>query len=118
MDITQAGAPAGAFGTDTIIVRDAGQDVKLALYNYDEDTKQVTYNYGYPVFQLGRIYNFKIKAYEPYVNYDVNKENGKLYKDMLRDSSSRTRCVLTRRVRATPSGGLVFPASPSPSPAA
>ena len=86
MDITQAGAPAGAFGTDTIIVRDAGQDVKLALYNYDEDTKQVTYNYGYPVFQLGRIYNFKIKAYEPYVNYDVNKENGKLYKDMLRDS--------------------------------
>ena len=84
MDITQAGAPAGAFGTDTIVVRDAGQDVKLAIYNYDEDTKQVTYNYGYPVFQMGRTYNFKIKAYEPYTNNDSGKP--KLYKDMLRDS--------------------------------
>ena len=84
MDITQNGAPAGAFGTDTIVVRDAGQDVKLALYDYDEDTRQVTYNYGYPVFQMGRLYTFKVKAYEPYTNNDSGKP--KLYKDMLRDS--------------------------------
>ncbi len=84
MDITQNGAPAGAFGTDTIVVRDAGQDVKLALYDYDEDTRQVTYNYSYPVFQMGRLYTFKVKAYEPYTNNDSGKP--KLYKDMLRDS--------------------------------
>ena len=84
MDITQAGAPAGAFGTDTIVVRDAGQDVKLALYDYDEDTRTVTYNYGYPVFQMGRLYTFKIKAYEPYTNKDGTTP--KIYKDMLRDS--------------------------------
>ena len=85
LDITQEGAPEGAFGTDTLVVRDAGQDLKLALYDYDEATKKVTYNYGYPLFQTGRTYNFKIKAYEPYVNYDVDKE-GKVYKDLLRDS--------------------------------
>lgn len=86
MDIRQVGAPAGAFGTDTITVRDAGQDIKLPLYTYDEATGKVTYNYGYPIFQTGRTYNFKIKAYEPYVNYDKYKDNGKLYKDALCDS--------------------------------
>ena len=85
MDITQVGVPGGAFGTDTITVRDAGQDIKLAIYDYDEDTRKVTYNYGYPVFQMGRTYNFKIKAYEPYINYDTSTA-GKLYKDVLRDS--------------------------------
>ena len=85
IDIKQMGAPEGVFGVDTVTVRDAGKDVKLAIYNYDKTTKKVTYNYGYPVFQMGRTYNFKVKAYEPYTNYDTDKK-GKLYKDVLRDS--------------------------------
>ncbi len=85
MDITQKGAPAGAFGTDTITVRDAGQDIKLAIYDYDEQTRKVTYNYGYPIFQMGRAYEFNVKCYEPYANYDKDPK-GVVYKDLLRDS--------------------------------
>ena len=65
IDITQAGMPAGVFGTDTITVRDAAEDIKLPIYDYNETTGKVTYNYRYPIFQLGRSYNFKVRAYEP-----------------------------------------------------
>ncbi|MBR6432042.1 MAG: hypothetical protein IKS64_04245, partial [Muribaculaceae bacterium] len=85
MDISQIGAPVGAFGTDTIAVREAGEDIKLPIYSRDEQTGEVTYNYGYPIFQSGRTYEFKVKAYEPYTNYDQSA-TGHLYKDMLRDS--------------------------------
>ena len=85
IDITQMGLPAGAFGTDTITVRDAGEDIKLPIYSYNEDTHEVTYNFGYPIFQLGRKYTFKVRAYEPYRNYDKS-DAGELYTDMLRDS--------------------------------
>ncbi len=85
IDITQQGAPAGAFGTDTIVVRDAGKDVKLPIYSYDETTGKVTYNYGYPIFQMSREYSFNIHAYEPYVNYDTDKA-GRRYEDALADS--------------------------------
>ncbi len=84
MDITQAGAPVGAFGTDTIVVTEKNKEIKLPIYDVNEATGEVKYNYGYPIFQMGRTYNFKIKAYEPYMNYDDGK--GKLYKDVLRDS--------------------------------
>ena len=85
IDITQMGLPAGAFGTDTIAVRDAGVDYRLPIFTYDEATQQATYIYGYPIFQMGRSYDFKVRAYEPYLNYDKSA-TGKLYKDMLRDS--------------------------------
>lgn len=85
IDITQMGLPAGAFGTDTITVRDAGEDINLPIYSYNENTHEVTYNYGYPIFQLGRSYTFKVRAYEPYRNYDKSA-TGELYTDMLRDS--------------------------------
>lgn len=85
IDITQMGLPAGAFGTDTITVKEAGVEYRLPIFNYDEATQQVTYNYGFPIFQLGRSYDFKVRAYEPYTNYDKST-TGKLYKDMLRDS--------------------------------
>ena len=85
IDITQMGMPPGAFGTDTLTVTDVGEEIKLPIYNYNESTGEVTYNYGYPIFQLGRTYDFKIMAYEPYMNYDKIAA-GKLRKDMLRDS--------------------------------
>ena len=85
IDITQMGMPPGAFGTDTLTVTDMGEEIKLPIYNYNESTGEVTYNYGYPIFQLGRTYDFKIMAYEPYMNYDKIAA-GKLRKDMLRDS--------------------------------
>ena len=85
IDITQMGLPAGAFGTDTITVKEGGVDYKLPIFNYDEATQAVSYTYGYPIFQLGRSYDFKVRAYEPYMNYDQSTA-GKLYKDMLRDS--------------------------------
>ena len=85
MEINQMGAPMGAFGTDTITVTDAGQQMNFPIYNYDEANHQVTYNYNYPIFESRRTYEFKVKAYEPYMNYDKSPE-GKLYKDLLRDS--------------------------------
>ena len=85
MDISQVGAPAGAFGTDTIAVKEAGEDILLPIYSHDEQTGEVTYNYGYPIFQSGRTYVFKVRAYEPYTNYDQSA-TGRLYRDMLRDS--------------------------------
>ena len=85
IDITQMGLPPGAFGTDTLTVTDMGEEIKLPIYNYNESTGEVTYNYGYPIFQLGRTYDFKILAYEPYMNYDKIAA-GRLRKDMLRDS--------------------------------
>ncbi len=85
MDINQVGAPKGAFGMDSITVRDAGQDIRLPIYEYNDDTKQVTYNYGYPIFQMGRTYKFKVTAYEPYINYDTDTQ-GVYYRDLLRDS--------------------------------
>ncbi len=84
MDITQQGLPAGVFGVDSITVRDSGKDLKLPLFTYDETTKKATYNYKYPIFQMGRTYKFKVKAYEPYTNNDTGTP--KVYKDMLRDS--------------------------------
>ena len=85
MDITQMGAPLGAFGTDTILVHEAHQDIKLPAYSYDEETHSATYNYGYPVFEKGRTYEFKVRAYEPYLNYDASA-TGRRYEDLLCDS--------------------------------
>ena len=85
MDITQLGLPKGAFGTDTIVVTEGQEELKLPIFFYDETSGKVTYTYKYPIFQRGRTYEFKIRAYEPYTNYDKVK-TGKLYEDMLRDS--------------------------------
>ena len=84
LDITQLGMPIGAFGTDTIVVKDQQTDVKLPIFSYDEETRKVDYFFKYPIFQKGRNYEFKVRAYEPYVNYD--NETPRHYNDMLRDS--------------------------------
>ena len=43
---------------------------KIELYSVDPETKQVKYNYDYPIFtQLGT-YRFHIKEYEEYINKD------------------------------------------------
>ncbi len=86
MEINQIGAKPGAFGTDTLTVQDVNyEEHQLPVYNYDESTNTVSYNYGYPIFEQGRTYEFKVKAYEPYTNYDHDSK-GRLYKDVLRDS--------------------------------
>ena len=43
---------------------------KIELYSVDPETKQVKYNYNYPIFtQLGT-YRFHIREYEEYINKD------------------------------------------------
>ena len=83
-DVTQVGAIAGAFGTDTVMLGD-DKDIPLPLYSVNESTGAVTYNYGYPMFQQHREYDFKIKVYEPYTNYDTGPE-GVLTRAALADS--------------------------------
>ena len=82
-DVKQTGAPSGAFGTDTLMLG-KNEDIAVPLYSVNENTGNVTYNYSYPVFQQRREYNFRIKVYEPYTNYDTGP--GVLYKAALSDS--------------------------------
>ncbi len=83
-DVKQVGAPAGAFGTD-ILMLGKDEDIEVPLYSVNWDTGDVTYNYNYPVFRQGLEYKFKIKVYEPYTNYDTGP-SGVLYKAALSDS--------------------------------
>lgn len=83
-EVMQTGAPAGAFGTDTIFMGD-NHEIALPLYTVDEQTGAVNYTYGYPIFQQHREYEYKIKLYEPYVNYDRDPQ-GRVYQDFLADS--------------------------------
>ena len=83
-DVKQVGASAGAFGSDVVMLGD-DEDIEVPLYTVNESTGNVNYNYNYPVFLQGREYNFKIKVYEPYTNYDTGP-SGVLYKAALSDS--------------------------------
>ena len=83
-DVIQVGAPAGAFGTDTVMVGD-NEDIPIALYTVNDQTGAVNYTFNQPVFQQRREYNFKIKVYEPYTNYD-SRPQGVLTKAALSDS--------------------------------
>lgn len=83
-DVSQVGAPTGAFGTDTVMLGD-DMDIPLPLYTVNENTGDVTYRYDYPMFQQRREYRFKIKVYEPYTNYDTGPA-GVLTRAALADS--------------------------------
>ncbi len=84
IDITQVGAAAGAFGTDTLTVSDNNNELKLPVYEVDQSTGAVTYKYKYPIFEQSRTYEFKVTAYEPYTNNDSSTP--KLFRDALADS--------------------------------
>ena len=86
MDITQQGAPAGAFGTDTIVVRDAGKDVKLPIYSYDEDDRQGDLQLRLPHLPDGTQYTTSRSMPTSPTTTTTDKRKPKLYKDMLRDS--------------------------------
>ena len=83
-DVRQIGAAAGAFGTDTVMLG-VNEDIALPMYTVNENTGDVNYAYNHPVFQQRREYNFKIKVYEPYTNYDSDPR-GLLYRAALSDS--------------------------------
>ena len=85
IEITQQGAPVGAFGEEVIKGNDQDKEVELPVYTVNEATGAVTYNYDFPIFMQRKLYKFNVKAYEPYTNYDV-VSTGKLYQDALRDS--------------------------------
>ena len=85
MEITQKGLPLGAFGEQIIVVTDHGEDLELPIFTVHPITGEVNYNYSYPIFLQRKEYEFKVKAYEPYANYD-EYSSGVIYKDMLRDS--------------------------------
>ena len=85
MEITQKGAPVGAFGEAVIKVNDQEQEIELPIFTTNPISGEVTYNYNYPIFLQRKQYEFKVKAYERYTNYDTYS-SGVIYKDMLRDS--------------------------------
>ncbi len=85
LDVTQIGSPAGFFGEDSVTVTVMGEDdVTLPVATVD-DKGTVNYLYGYPIFDQDENYEFKIRAYEQYINYDADKE-GHRYEAMLTDS--------------------------------
>ena len=85
IEVTQTGVPAGAFGEEVITVIDREEEIDLPVFTQNEISGEITYNYGNPIFLQRKQYEFKVKAYEPYTNFD-KYSSGVLYKDMLRDS--------------------------------
>jgi len=81
LKVTQPNAlKAGAFGADSITVVD-GNSVKHRFALYDKTAAfnlptatQSAYKFGYPIFQQGLKYKFKLEMYEEYVNKDGAKD--------------------------------------------
>ncbi len=86
IEVYQVGAASKKlFGTDTLTVTTMGEDdVKVAVAEV-KDEDNVNYLFGYPIFEQGEQYEFKIKAFEKYLNYDDDKE-GRRYDSALSDS--------------------------------
>lgn len=61
----------GSFGEKTYVYKDLEnpQGTDVSLYSIGDD-KQVSYTFGYPVFVQFHSYDFRLKAYEEYVNKD------------------------------------------------
>ena len=85
-EVYQIGAASkNFFGSDSLTVRVTGEDdVRVAVAEVkNEDT--VNYLYGYPIFEQDEQYEFKIRAFEKYMNYDEDEE-GSRYESALSDS--------------------------------
>ncbi len=84
-EVYQIGSPKGFFGEDSITVSTMDEDdVTLPVATVDNNDN-VNYLYAYPIFQQNEEYEFKIRVYEPYINYDDDKE-GYRYEAALADS--------------------------------
>lgn len=59
----------GAFGISTYKVKDVLGEFDVDVISTDSQG-EVTYNYGYPLFQMGDFYEFWLDGYEEYVNED------------------------------------------------
>lgn len=70
IDVKQKGNEVGAFGDETVIMKRDENETKDTITVYTYADGHVTYNYDYPVFSFGQIYDFTISSYQPYVNYD------------------------------------------------
>ncbi|MBQ4295966.1 MAG: hypothetical protein II755_10325, partial [Prevotella sp.] len=83
-DVHQIGAD-NYFGAEYVTVSVSGEeDVDVPVIETSSDG-QVKYLYGYPIFEQGDKYDFKVRVFEPYMNYD-NDEEGRLYEAALKDS--------------------------------
>jgi len=84
-EVTQVGLDKGIFGEESVTLTNIqNQKVEVPLYTVGADNK-VTYNYGYPIFEQDRTYDFQVRLYESYVNYDEDND-GKRYEYALADS--------------------------------
>ena len=84
-EVTQAGMSKGAFGEQTVtLTNNENQKVEVPLYTVGADDK-VTYNYGYPIFEQEREYEFQVRLYESYTNFDEDSD-GQRYEYALSDS--------------------------------
>ncbi len=84
-DVYQIGAPKNLIGQDSVIVTVTGQDaLTLPVATVDADDN-VNYLYGYPIFEQNEIYEFKVRVFEPYINYDIETE-GQRFEVALADS--------------------------------
>ncbi|MBQ4223413.1 MAG: T9SS type A sorting domain-containing protein [Prevotella sp.] len=83
-DVHQIGAD-NYFGAETVTVSVMGEkDVQVPVIETAMDG-QVKYLYGYPFFEQNEKYDFKVRVFEPYMNYDDDEE-GRLYEAALKDS--------------------------------
>ncbi len=85
-DVEQLGAPGkGLFGNDSVTISGTNQpDITVPVVDAsDED--HASYLYGYPIFEQNNQYEFNVRVYEPYVNYDDDAE-GRRYEIALADS--------------------------------
>jgi hypothetical protein len=70
ISVKQKGNDVGAFGDAYVIQKKDDGVSRDTITVYTSADGQVTYNYDYPVFSFGGVYNFTISSYQPYVNYD------------------------------------------------
>ena len=76
MTITDLSHKDGAIGEVSVKGKDDNQkDHTVNAYTVDKNTGNVTYTEGAPLLIQSKDYQYKIKAYQEYVNYDGGKGN-------------------------------------------
>ena len=76
MTITDMAHEDGAIGETVITGKDANKiEHSVNAYTVDAETKAVTYRQGAPLLLKGKPYQYKIRAFQQYVNYDGGINN-------------------------------------------
>ena len=76
MTITDMAHQDGAIGETVIKGKDANDvEHSIEAYTVDATTKAVTYREGAPILLKGKDYQYKIRAFQEYVNYDGGNNN-------------------------------------------